>query len=99
MSPEMRKVYIMVGNNDAYRIYLNRKVVAERNEQTRWSPRNDFYIVTLKKGINRILLKLLRRGSALDFSLGIKEYGKALHFNAYDWHTDLASVNPLKMTK
>ncbi len=93
VSPEDREVFVVIGNNDGFRLYLNDQKVAEMDECTWWTPFNNVMKVKLKKGPNQLLLKLLRRGEDLRFTLGFREDGKKNHpgnFNCQDWLVDLA---------
>jgi hypothetical protein len=89
--PEERSAYLVIGNNDGYRLYLNGALVAEMDECTYWTPFNHSVPVRLKPGPNLLLLKLLRRGSDLSFTLGLRENsGHAGGMNGEDWMVDLA---------
>lgn len=92
-SPEEREVDMVIGNNDAYRLYLNGKKVAEVDETVWWAPFNNVHRVHLKAGPNRMLLKLVKRGDELRFTLGLRAVG-TLHqgFNANDWIVDTAEI-------
>lgn len=82
-------VYLVIGNNDAFRLYLNGVCVAEMDESTWWAPFNNVYPVTLRAGENTLLLKLLKRGDDLHFTLGIRQ--NTAHpggFNGEDWVVD-----------
>jgi len=94
LSPEEREAFIVIGNNDGYRLYLNGELVAERDEQTWWTPFNNVHRVHLQAGENLLLLKLIKRGEELRFSLGLRQAEKE-HHNQNDWLVDLADVNPL----
>jgi ADP-ribosylglycohydrolase len=94
ISPDERKVFVVIGNNDSYRLYLNGKLEAEVNQTICWAPFNNEHVVTLKKGENKILLKLLKRGNDLDFTMGFRETKNKRNFaglsmNTEDWIVDL----------
>jgi ADP-ribosylglycohydrolase len=94
--PDDRDVYLAVGNNDAYRIYLDGAAVAEERECLFWTPFNGVWPARLRRGANRFLVKLLNRTGRLEFSFGIRHRTGHRHgFNAEDWCVDLADVNPL----
>ena len=99
VSPEERRAYAVVGNNDGYRFYLNGERIAEVDERICWTPFNNIHEVTLRKGPNRILLKLLKRTDRLVFTFGLREgptdeNGRRGH-NMHDWLVDLAdAVSP-----
>ena len=92
ISPDERDVFLFVGNNDSYRIYINGEKIADVNEQTWWTPFNNTYRVHLKAGENMILVKLLKRGDYLDFSFSISE--DTNQWGGRDWCVDLADRNP-----
>jgi hypothetical protein len=93
ISPEDRDAVLITGNNDSFRAYLNDELVAEKNEVLMWSPFNNVLQVRLKKGPNRLLLKLLKRSDTLRFTLGFRG-GRSDLFHVCDWLTDLADVVP-----
>jgi hypothetical protein len=96
VSPEEREACIVVGNNDGYRLYLNGGLVAEEDECLWWAPFNNVYRVALRQGANHLLLKLLRRGDDLRFTLGLRAATDQwpLHHNCEDWLVDLVDVVP-----
>jgi hypothetical protein len=96
VSPEERQAYVVVGNSDGFRLYLNGELVAEEDEQTWWTPFNNSYRVTLRQGPNRLLLKLLKRSDGMRFRLGFRADTGAFgrHHNCEDWLVDLADVVP-----
>jgi len=95
ISPDERSVYIVIGNNDGYRLYLNGEKVAEVDECTWWAPFNNVHQVQLRRGPNHLLLKLLRRGDDLKFTLGLRaDTGRRRGHNTEDWLVDLADAVP-----
>jgi ADP-ribosylglycohydrolase len=91
ISPEERKAFIVIGNNDSYRLYLNGELTAEVDEAGWWAPFNNVHAVTLKPGANHLLLKLIRRGDDLNFTLGFRhDTGHAGGANCEDWIVDMA---------
>lgn len=97
ISPEERPAYIVVGNDDAYRLYLNGELVAEEDECVWWTPFNNVHPVELRQGSNRLLIKLVKRGERLKFTLGLRartdRYRPDSH-NCEDWLIDLVDVVP-----
>jgi hypothetical protein len=74
-------------------ISLNGQKVAEMDECTWWTPFNNVVKVKLNKGPNQLLVKLLRRGEDVRFTLGFREDGRKHHpgnFNCQDWLVDLS---------
>ncbi len=93
LSPEQRDVYFVIGNNDAYRLYLNGEMIAEVDETVWWAPFNNVHAVTLRAGENHLLLKLLKRGDDLRFTLGMRHNtGHPGGFNCEDWVVDLTDI-------
>jgi hypothetical protein len=70
VAPEARDVRLMVGNSDGFRIWVNGAVVGESCDPWYWMPYNHDLTVPLRAGSNRVVVKLIRRGKACDFSLG-----------------------------
>lgn len=95
ISPDAREAYLVIGNNDGFHLYLNGELAAETDECTWWAPFNHAVRVQLKPGPNHLLLKLLRRGSELRFTLGLRECtGHPGGMNCEDWMVDLADAVP-----
>ena len=101
ISPEERPVYIVVGNNDGYRLYLNGELLAEVDECVWWTPFNNVHRARLRRGPNHLLLKLLKRGDALRFTLGFRADRGDRHpfrpnggHNVEDWLVDLVDALP-----
>lgn len=91
IAPTEQQVYLVVGNNDGYRLYLNGELVHETEECTWWTPFNNAHRVTLHQGQNHLLVKLLKRGDDLRFTLAIRDY-TANHGgqNNEDWTVNLS---------
>jgi hypothetical protein len=94
LSPEERPAYLVIGNNDGYRLYLNGERIAEVDEQLWWAPFNNVHLVTLRRGANQILVKLLKRGDELRFTLGLRAKTGERGHNCEDWLVDLADAVP-----
>ncbi|MCL6431853.1 MAG: ADP-ribosylglycohydrolase family protein [Anaerolineae bacterium] len=96
ISPEERPAYVVVGNSDGFRLYVNGELIAEEDEQTWWTPFNNSYRVTLRRGPNRLLLKLLKRSDEMRFTLAFRADTGAFgrHHNSEDWLVDLVDVVP-----
>jgi ADP-ribosylglycohydrolase len=95
ISPVERRAWLVIGNTDAYRLYLNGEKVAEVDEVVAWSPFNNAHRVTLREGENTLLLKLLKRSDHVRFTFGVREYGERRpHHNTQDWIVDLADRVP-----
>ncbi|MEG1847738.1 MAG: ADP-ribosylglycohydrolase family protein [Lachnospiraceae bacterium] len=89
-SPADREAWIVLGNNDGFRIWVNDQLVMERDEIRLWTPYNNYEIIPLKKGKNEIVLKLLKRTEHLQFSFGIRKY-EGEHFHRKRWYVDFKS--------
>jgi len=89
--PDDREAWIIVGNTDGYRLYLNGERIAEVDEHIRWAPFNNDHRIRLRKGANHLLVKLIKRGSDFRFTLAIRdETGHKLGWGGSDWTVDLA---------
>ncbi len=86
--PGDRKVWMIVGNNDGFRLTVNGENVLEKDEIRLWTPYNNFTLVDLKKGENQITVKMLRRTESLRLTLGIRCYD-GNHWHRSKWCTDL----------
>lgn len=87
--PEDRdRVELLVGNNDGYKLWLNGACIMQGQGPRRWMPYNDYrQDVSLTKGVNRFIFKLVRSGDHCWFSY-------AMRSEETKWHlfTDLGSV-------
>jgi len=91
ISPDERPGYLVIGNNDAFRVYLNGELVCETDESTWWAPFNNWVPIKLKAGKNELLVKLLRRGDEVKFTLAFRhDTGHPGKMNCEDWMIDLA---------
>jgi hypothetical protein len=86
-SPEDRQVWLVVGNNDGFRLWVNGENVLEKDEIRLWTPYNNYTLVQLHKGTNDISIKLLRRTEHLKFSIGLRQYD-GNHWHRSKWITD-----------
>lgn len=87
-APDNMKVWFVIGNNDGFSVEMNDKCVLKKDEIRLWTPYNNFTCAELKKGINEISVKLLRRTERLKFSIGFRRY-VGCHWHRSRWHTDL----------
>jgi ADP-ribosylglycohydrolase len=93
-SPEDRDVWVVIGNNDGFVLWVNQDEVFKKDEIRLWTPYNNYQIVHMKKGKNEIILKLLRRTESLKFSIGFRKY-EGEHFHRKRWLVDLKNM-PLR---
>lgn len=90
ISPEQRTLGIQIGHTDAFKLWINGDLVSERDNTDWWTAENvhikDF---TLKKGLNTILVKLVRRSANANFSIVFTKGGPCT-----EHYFDFASENP-----
>ncbi len=86
--PEDQPAWIVIGNTDAFKIYLNGECCISKDEHYLWTPFNNAVVGQFKKGKNRLMIKLLKRTDLLRFSLGLKEYNNK-HYHQNFWIDDL----------
>lgn len=91
-SPEDREIWFVIGNSDGFKIWINQELVMERDEIRLWTPYNNYQVVPLKKGRNTVVIKLVKRTAALEFSLGYRKY-EGEHFHRKRWITDMACMD------
>ena len=91
VSPDDRRVWAVIGNNDGFSLCVNGEEVLKKDEIRLWTPYNNFCYVDLKKGENKISIKLLKRTKSLDFSIGMRIYD-GNHWHRSKWCTDLLYV-------
>lgn len=89
-SPCRRDAVLMVGNTEAFRLYLNGALVAQPDVHQLWAPNNTPVPVTLEEGVNTLVVKLLKRTDNMRFSLMFR--GEKGH--ASDHITDLEDIVP-----
>lgn len=86
---EDKSVCINIGHTDAYKLWINGELISKSEAVTWWTAENKHILGhKLKKGENRIVIKLLRRSKEAEFSLIFGSDGLlSSHL------IDLASVN------
>ena len=87
--PEDCERWIVLGNSDAFKLWLNGEPVISKAESRFWQPHCHGEIVPFKKGVNRISLKLTRRSETVKFSIGIRKY-EGNHYHKMSWETDFS---------
>jgi hypothetical protein len=95
IAPVERAAYLVIGNNDSFALWFNGTLIDTVDECRFWMPFNHDYRVTLRSGVNRIVMKVLRRSRSFELSLGIKECGDRPSQNHHDWLVDLATRPPV----
>jgi len=88
ISSEEKKVWALIGNNDAFSLCVNGEKILKKDEIRLWTPYNNFCLLDLKKGENKISIKLLRRTENLKFSIGLRIYN-GQHWHRSKWCTNL----------
>lgn len=63
------ELWLVIGNNDAFKLWINDELVLEKNEIRMWSPYNNYQLCKFKEGRNTISLKLIRNTDKFDFSI------------------------------
>ncbi len=82
------KLWLVIGNSDGYKIWVNKELVAEKDEMRMWTPYNNSVQVDFKMGENEIVIKLIRRTNLPLFSLGIRNHNNT-HWHRQQWKTGL----------
>ncbi len=91
---QARQAAVVIGNNDAFRVYVNGELAKESNSVAMWTPHNHVQSITLRQGENLLLVKLVKRTDHLRFTLGLRDNTEGRWWGL-DWLTDLVDVNPL----
>jgi len=70
-SPDEQKVCLQIGHSDRFRLWLDGQLLASADATESWTPENiHVFPLTLKAGVNRLVLKLNRStNAASDFSV------------------------------
>ena len=72
--PEEEKVELHIGSSDPYKLWINGELIAFQQENWYFSPYNQRPRVKLKKGVNRIAVKLLRTGKTQEWAYVLRKY-------------------------
>lgn len=62
-------VELLLGNEGAFKVWLNGENVSASDDVTTWMPYNHLTVVSLRASVNRMIVKLVRRNRASDFSV------------------------------
>ena len=89
--PDDRQGWLVLGANDGFKLWLNGKLIAARHDHLAGNPCNHSFDVPLKKGTNKILVKLGRCGDHFDFRFGIRHL-ISKHWHQEHWMTDLSEM-------
>lgn len=88
MLEEDRDVWALIGNTDGFKFWCNEEEVMSKDEIRLYTPYNNFVLLHLKKGCNKLMLKLLRRTDQMTFAIGFRLY-EGCHWHWSKWCTDL----------
>ncbi len=91
--PDERDAWFVIGMNDAIKFWLNGELMLSSHEHSFCTPSNQSCEGVLRKGLNKILVKLSRCGDSFRFRFGIKEHHKQ-HFHQEHWMLDVESIPP-----
>lgn len=83
--------WIVIGNSDAFKIWINGELIQDFDEARTWQPQSHGSTVHFNEGSNRVILKLTRRAQNLKFSFGIRGLAEK-HYHAQKWITDFACI-------
>ncbi len=90
-SDKDEEIWLVIGNNDGFKLWVNNEEITEKDEIRLWTPYNNSEIVKIRKGVNQIVLKLLRRTKSLDFSIAMRKY-EGGHWHRKEWITNLSML-------
>ncbi len=93
VSPTEQRVHLGIGNTDSYRVWLNGELVGEADETVWWAPFNNVHQnVTLRRGENLVVVKLVKPRDDLRFTFGIRDSNgpRGGAFWSSDWVVNLA---------
>lgn len=84
------EAFALCGNTDAYKLWVNGELVQEFDEKRIWQPQAHGSICKFKKGKNRIVFKVCRRGYQVSQSFAIRKY-EGQHFHRTKYLVDYSS--------
>ena len=73
-SPEDRMVSLVTGSSDPYKVWLNGELIYTQRENRFWLPINNPVAVKMKKGINYVILKVVRTGAENTLTLMFRKH-------------------------
>ena len=73
VSPSAQKIKIRAGSDDDHKIFLNGKEIARHYGSQGVVPNNFIYSAELKRGLNRLLLKIVDRTGGFGFCLALSD--------------------------
>ena len=83
--PEETVANLQIGHSDAFKLWIDGNLIAYSDEREHWTPENIHRKnIALKRGTNRIVLKLARTSGTTDFSLIFTKGGPCTsHFTEF----------------
>ncbi|MBE7489967.1 MAG: ADP-ribosylglycohydrolase family protein [Candidatus Omnitrophica bacterium] len=98
LCPEDMDYYVVAGHTEPFRLYINGELAGESLERIWYTPFNTFFKTRLKKGANKVLLKLLKTADDFRFSLDFRpncgSHAHLGHHHSVDWQIELADILP-----
>ncbi len=92
-SPQARESWFIIGNSGSFKLWLNGTLELSDDEAHPYMPFDNCKIVKLKKGLNKVLVKLVRYGDDMEFSFGVRNVERT-SWHSSTWTTDIAVVPP-----
>ncbi len=92
--PEEREHWLMVGNSGSFKLWLNGQLEMQDDAPHAYMPFDNSKVVTLKQGINKVLVKLVRYGDEMEFSFGVRNVERS-GWHSSTWTTDISVVLPV----
>lgn len=93
VSDTEQDVWAVIGNNDGFKLWVNGELCLEQDEIRLWTPYNNYQTVHLKKGVNKVVIKVLKRTESMKFSIAFRKH-EGEHFHRKRWCVDLGCENP-----
>ncbi len=89
VSDVARKILLGLGNNDAIKVWVNGKLAVEADDKQAFVPMDRQVRVRLRKGLNRVVVKALRRSDQLRLAAAFREPKNGKYRGCQDWTWDL----------
>ncbi len=93
VSDTEQDVWAVIGNNDGFKLWVNGELCLEQDEIRLWTPYNNYQTMHLKKGVNEVVIKVLKRTESMKFSIAFRKH-EGEHFHRKRWCVDLGCENP-----
>lgn len=94
-SPKAREHWFIIGNSSSFKLWLNDTLEMQDDSRHPYMPFDNCKIVKLKRGVNKVLIKLVRYGDEMEFSFGVRNVERR-GWHTSTWTTDIAVVPPLQ---